>query len=169
MARYRISPERSRVWVDTRTSLHPIHGQATGLEGTIEVEVSDGRLDLSTPPRARVALPLERLTSGNPLYDGELRRRVDVRRYPTIEGEVREVREAGPGRYRVRGDLTFHGTTRTVEGEVSLSVDGSRLEIQGERSFNVEEFGVKAPRILMLRVYPDVNVRVRMVAEREEP
>ena len=50
MARYRIVPERSHVWFDGRSSLHPIHSGTDGLEGYVELEFGpDGVVDLSSP------------------------------------------------------------------------------------------------------------------------
>jgi polyisoprenoid-binding protein YceI len=168
VARFRIVAEESRVWVDTSTNLHPIHGEADGLRGEIEAALGAGGLDLSVPPRARIEFEIERLRSGNPLYDSELRRRLDVRRYPTIVGEVTEVRAGdSPGRYRVAGELTFHGVTCPVEGEVDLRAEDRTIEIEGERAFDVRDFGVTPPRLLMLKVEPEVRVRVRIVARRE--
>ncbi|MGH3320579.1 MAG: YceI family protein [Streptosporangiaceae bacterium] len=169
MPRFRIDAGESRVWIEAKSSLHPIHGEGSGLDGTIEAELSDGRFDLSTGPVMRLSMPVERLQSGNRLYDGEMRRRVDTRKYPTISGEATDVREAGEaGRYHVRGDLSFHGVTNAVEGDVELSAPDERtLVVEGERVFDIREFRLDPPKILTLRVYPEVNVRVRVVARRE--
>ena len=50
-------------------------------------------------------LAVERLTSGNQLYDRELRRRIDARRYPTIAGRVTKIALDGAHPdYAVTGD-----------------------------------------------------------------
>jgi polyisoprenoid-binding protein YceI len=167
MPQFRIIPDRSRVWLEATSSVHPIHGEATGLEGWIEADVTDGRVDFGNTPKIQVELPVDRLKSGNALEDAELQRRIDAKRFPTIRGEVREVKESAGGQYRVRGDLTFHGVTRPVEGEVSVKTDGDSLVIEGEQTFDIRDFGVDPPKILMLKVHPDVKVRVRAVAEPE--
>lgn len=167
MATFRINPDRSRVWIEARSSLHPIHGEATGLEGSIEADVTDGQVDFGDTPKILVELPVDQLKSGKALEDAELQRRIEAKRYPTIRGEVREIKETAGGRYRVRGDLTFHGVTRPVEGEVSVKVDGDSLVLEGEQTLDIRDFGVDPPKILMLKVHPDVKVRVRAVAEPE--
>jgi polyisoprenoid-binding protein YceI len=164
---FRIDPNTSRVWIQARSSLHPIHGEATGLEGWIEADVTDGRVDFGDTPKIQVELPVDRLKSGNALEDAELQRRIDAKRFPTIRGEVRKIEQTDGGRYPVRGDLTFHGVTRLVEGDVSVNVDGDSLVVEGEQTFDIREFGVDPPKILMLKVHPDVKVRVRVVAEPE--
>ena len=58
------------------------------------------------------------------------------------------------------GELEFHGVTRPVEGEVRLRVvDERTVEIEGERVFDLRDYGLEPPRILMLKVYPEVRVR----------
>ena len=150
--RYRIVPERSRLWVEARSSLHPINVDTRGLEGFVEVETS-GEADGSAvrPVAGRVEIDTDRLQTGNPLYDRELERRLEARKFS-----------------RVRGDLSLHGVTRSVDGQVTLRVvDERRVQVEGERVFDMRDFGLEPPRILMLRVHPDVKVRGRVVAERE--
>jgi len=169
MTRYRIAAG-STVDIEAHSSVHPIHGEATGIRGELDVRLDGGTLDLSGPARMRLECPVSALRSGNPLNDRELRRRVEADRYPSIVGEAREVTEgSGRGRYRVRGDLTFHGVTREVTGEIAVTVPGAdTLLVEGEQTFDIRDFGVTPPRILMLRVEPDVRVRIRVEATRHD-
>ena len=169
MARFRVLPE-SRVWIAASSSVHPIRGEARGLEGLVEAELVDGGLDPSASISARIELAVARLRSGNPLYDAAMQRTVQARRFPTITGETsRTTAVAGSSRHHVLGDLTFHGVTRQAEGDVTVELaDEETLVIEGEHAFDVRDFGVSPPRILALRVHPDVKVRIRVVAERAE-
>lgn len=166
MATFRIDPRQSRVWIEARSSMHPIEGEAEGLEGSIEANLADGRIDVTEGPKVQIELPVTNLQSGRKLEDAEMMRRIDARRFPTIRGQTTEFTENGGGRYRVRGDLTFHGVTRQVEGEVTVSSpDASSLVIEGQQTFDIRDFGVEPPKILMLKVHPDVRVRVKVVAQ----
>ena len=153
----------SEVVVEARSSLHPIRGAAVDLSGAIEAEVVDGRVGDTL--RGRLEVPVDRLRSGNPLYDSELHRRAEARRYPTIVGEVRGAVAGDDGVFRVEGDLTFHGVTRRVTDDLRVRADGSRLVIEGQHVFDVREFGLTPPRLLMLKVEPEVTVRISLVAE----
>jgi polyisoprenoid-binding protein YceI len=167
VARYDIVPERSQVWIDATSSLHPIHSQTAGLEGYVEIEVGpDGRVDLSAPPEARLSLPVDRLSSGNPFEDRELRRRISARRFPRIDGELTSMSADGrDGSYVVSGMITFRGETRAYEHEMQISrVDEHTLRLVGGASFDIRDFGMEPPRILMLRVEPEVAVRVDIIA-----
>ena len=169
MTRYRIVPERSRLWVEARSSVHPIRVDTTGVEGTIDVEIRDGRVHLDSPPAATIELDAERLKTGNILYDLELARRLDFGTHARIRGEVRQVIALDPaGRHHVRGDLSLHGVTSAVEGDVTVRMtDPDTIEIEGEQTIDVRDFGLEPPRLLMLRVYPDVRIRGYVVAKRQ--
>jgi polyisoprenoid-binding protein YceI len=163
MAARPILPDRSEVLVDARSSVHAIRGRASQLSGEVDVDIVDGRPGSSL--RGRIEVPVRGLRSGNPLEDRELHRRVDARRFPTIVGEVRSATAVdGDGLFRVEGDITFHGVTQPVTGEVQVSVDSDAVVIEGEHVFDVRDFGITPPRILMLRVEPEVTVRIRLAA-----
>jgi polyisoprenoid-binding protein YceI len=170
VARYDIVPERSEVWINATSSLHPIHSRTAGLDGFLDLELNGrGRVNLSVAPKGQLSLPVERLSSGNPLEDRELRRRIDSRRFPTIDGRLTEMSETGAdGRYVVRGDVTFRGVTNPYEDEMSVAqLDDNTLRLEGESTFDIRDFGMEPPRILMLRVHPQVAVKVAIVARKE--
>lgn len=159
---YAVVPDASEVQISGKSSVHPIRGRAVDVEGSIEADVSDGHVRSLA---GRVEVPVRNLRSGNALQDSELQRRVDARRFPTIVGQVGQASALGDGGvFRVDGDVTFHGVKKTVSDDVRVSVDGERLILEGEHVFDIREFGVKPPRILMLRVEPTVTVRIKLVA-----
>jgi len=159
--RYVVDPSRSRVWIDARSSLHPIHSESDGLEGWVDADVA-----ARTVSAGQVSLPVERLSSGNALYDREMRRRIDARRYPMIEGRLLSMEATGEdGRYDVSGEVTFRGMSRPYRDGMRLQArDDHTIELEGERVFDIRDFGMEPPRILTLRVHPDVSVRVSIVA-----
>lgn len=169
MTRYRILPTRSRVWIEARSNVHPIHTEATGLEGWLDLNVVDGRINVDQPLLGHMEFPVDNLKSGNALEDRELQRRIDVRRYPTIIGDLKSMKQADdPSRYIVGGDLTFRGTSQSYEDEMTVSVlDDRTVSLTGESVFDIRDFGMDPPRILMLKVQPEVTVRVEVVAEKE--
>ena len=122
MARFRIVPDKSAVLIEASSSLHPIHTRTVGLEGFLDVDVHDGVIDTSADPKAELSLRVEQLSSGNRLEDRELQRRIYGRRHPTIDGRLDHMSKVnGSGRYRVAGDLTFHGVTRRCEDDLVIT------------------------------------------------
>jgi hypothetical protein len=169
VAQYTILAARSRVWIDARSSVHPIHSSADGLVGFIDFDADRPGM-VGSHPAGKLSFPVAKLSSGNPLERRELQKRIEARRYPTIDGVLTGMEPLDDeGRFRVRGDLSFHGVTRSIEGDMAISVlDDRTIRLEGTATFDVRDFGMDPPRILMLRVEPDVNVRVEITAERED-
>jgi polyisoprenoid-binding protein YceI len=168
-ARYTFDPVRSCIWVSGRSSLHPINTETRGISGWFAAAArDDGSLDLDAPVSGQLELSVDRLTSGNALYDRELKRRMDARRYPTILGEITKV-EAGdvPASYIVTGDVTFHGKIRSFTHEMSIEIDDGAVLLSGDDVFDIREFGMKPPSMLMVRVYPEIAVRVELHGTRD--
>ncbi|HEX3090853.1 MAG TPA: YceI family protein, partial [Ilumatobacteraceae bacterium] len=64
--------------------------------------------------------------------------------------------------------LTFRGVTRTYEDTMTIeAVDDHGVILAGRSTFDIRDFGMDPPRILMLKVQPEVSVRVEIVAEKE--
>lgn len=165
MTRFVVDPARSQVWIDGSSTVHPVRATATGLEGMFEADVVDGAI--SSPVSGRIEIAVERLRSGNPLVDRETRRRVDARRYPTIEGRVTETLGVDGPRARVRGVIDFRGESRTVEGALDITPTEDGVHIEGQQTFDVRDWGLDPPRLLALKVHPQVEVRVSVEAVRE--
>lgn len=164
LTHYTFDSVRSCIWVSGRSSLHPINTETRGVTGWFATSTrADGALDLEQPVEGELELAVARLTSGNQLYDRELRRRIDARRHPTINGRLTrvETRVAHP-EYLVAGDVTFHGQTRSFEHPMRIEVRGSDAVLSGESTFDIREFGMTPPSMLMVRVYPEVTVRVEL-------
>jgi len=165
-----IDPDRSAVLIDVRSTVGPLSFGTLGVSGTISAAVSDGVLRTDIAPSGRLTIDVASLNSGNRLYDAELLRRIDARRFPMATVDVRECSVSGPGsRYRLAGELTFHGVTRPAEGTVSVdALSDRRLVITGEQVFDIRDFAVPSPTMLMLRIFPDVRVHLHAEAELHE-
>ena len=169
LTRYTLDSVRSCIWVSGRSSLHPINTETRGITGWFEAGArDDGSLNLDGPISGELQLAVEKLTSGNQLYDHELRRRIDARRYPKIEGRVTRIAADGAHpRYTVTGDIVFHGKTRTFEHVMDIEIGDDEVSLTGDYVFDIREFGMKPPSMLMIRVYPEIAVRVELYGTRE--
>ena len=170
MTRYRIAPERSQVWIDGSSTLHAIHSSADGVEGFVDCDFeADGGLNLSVVPTGSLSLPVDRLSSGNRMEDRELHKRIDAHRYPTIEGVLDSVvADGSTDSYLVGGDITFRGVSRHYQDVMRIrGVDKETIQLDGSSRFDIREFGMEPPRMLMLKVEPEVDIRVEIVAVAE--
>lgn len=168
--RFRLVPDRSVVLIEVRSTVGPISFGAIGVTGSVDAQVVDGSIRAGSRPGAHVEIAVDGLRSGNRVYDAELLRRISARRFPLATIDLHDCQSIGSGnRYRLAGDLTFHGVTRPINGTVSaaISADG-RLVVSGEQVFDIRDFDVPSPTVLMLRIYPDVRVHLHVEAELEE-
>lgn len=165
--RFRLVPDRSVVLVEARSSVGPISFGGIGIRGFVEGTLRDGQVVLEEPPTCHIEIDVAALSSGNSVYDAELLRRIDARRYPRVTIELRDCVSIGPGtKFRLKGDVDFHGITQLAQGSVALDLQGSRkLVVTGEQAFDIRDFNVASPTVLMLRIYPDVKVHMHIEAE----
>lgn len=168
-SRFEVDSGRSAVLLEARSTVGPIAFGTTNMEGYVELRVRDGAIDLEdAAPSAELQMELSSFSSGNPLYDAELLQRIGARQHPITRVELRIAeRISRSERYRVEGDLTFHGITRRISGTVGVQIDESGiLRVAGEHVFDIRDFAVATPSVLMLRIYPDVRVELQLEATR---
>ncbi len=170
-ARFAVVPDRSVILIEARSTVGPITFGAVGVTGVIEAEVHDGQVQPGAAPSAHLEIEVTRLRSGNGLYDAELLRRIDARRHPVVALDLRGCSAVGAAdRFHVDGEVTFHGATRPIQGTVNVSLPSpGKLVVSGEQVFDIRDFDIASPTVLMLRIYPDVLVQLQVEAEPMDP
>ncbi|HUF32463.1 MAG TPA: YceI family protein [Acidimicrobiales bacterium] len=165
--RFEVTPGKSAVLIEARSNVGPIAFGTTGVQGALVVSMEDGAIDLEgAAPEACLSIELLSFSSGNSVYDAELRRRIGAKLHPTTTLALQNVSRIGrTDRYQVEGDLAFHGLTRRISGTVGVEIgDGGELTVVGEHVFDIRDFDVDSPSLLMLRIYPDVRVELQLYA-----
>lgn len=165
-----VIPDRSAVLLRVATSLGPVSFGANGLDGFIQAAVDGDRIDIETPPSAHLELDVIRLTSGNGIYDNELRRQIDVRRFPRAYVDLHRVtpidRESST--FHVTGEITLRGVTVPADGVVVAEFPGRRLlAVSGEETLNISDFGIPPPSLFMIKIDPEVKLRLYLEAQGE--
>jgi hypothetical protein len=145
---------------------NPIRGRATGVTGAIVANVEDGRLLLDPMPSMRVAIPINKLVSGNEFQDREVRKLISSPTAPNIVAELLSAKPSGrPGIYVMQGAITMKGSRQEYEAEITIGVDGRRITFDGAQKMDIRKFGIQPPRILTIQIYPDFDVTMHLVAE----
>ena len=177
-----VATDRSSLVVEARSNIGPIAFSTRSLSGELNVRVRDGFVVADPAPEAMISACIADLTSGNPVYDNELLRRADARRYPIVTLGLASASQVGEGnRYQVAGTMTLHGVTRTLDGSVTATVlehsgrvaASSRrrpgidrsLTISGDQVIDVRHFGMEVPTMPLLRLYPDVRLHLHLEAD----
>lgn len=168
MARFEIVPGESEVLVRARTNVNTVTMTTTEMVGSVDADTSSSGVFLGTPvPASRIEIPVAALRSGNRWYDYEGRRHFEAARYPMAVAELATAIPLGGGRHWVHWRLTFHGHTGDLHGELSAyAIDPHAIMIEGNHHFDVQHWGVHAGGLLGVRVHPDADFSVRLVARR---
>ena len=64
------------------------------------------------------------------------------------------------------GDIVFHGKTRSFEHAMEIRIGDDEVALTGDYVFDIREFGMNPPSMLMIRVYPEITVRVELYGTR---
>ncbi len=162
--RYEIDASRSSVAIVATSSVHDIHADAPAPSGWIELSGTPGRFGPKTTVSGRIEVAAGELSADNPLVEREMKRRIDARRYSVISGEATRVESAGGDEIALSGEITFLGRALEVEGTVTVTADGEGLRVTGSQVLDVRAWGLKPPKLLMLKVHPEVTVTIDLVA-----
>jgi PadR family transcriptional regulator PadR len=176
---FEVAADRSCLTVEARSSLGPIAFSTGRLRGRVSARIDGGLVSVEEPPQAYLEVELDTLRSGNPLYDGELLRRVDARRHPLVKLELRRVERFGEGNcYEAGGDLTLRGVTHAIQGSVTATLRedvrpvprGSELidrclTIAGEHTLDIREWAIAQPAMPVFKIYPDVRLHLHLEAD----
>ena len=105
------------------------------------------------------------------MEDRELQKRIDAQRYPTIEGVLGQMvrdrrRRELPGERRRAPSGACH--VRHEDLMTIRSVDDRTISLTGTSRFDIRDFGMEPPKVLMLKVEPEVDVRVEIVAVEDD-
>lgn len=157
-----IDPERSLITFRGQSSVHPI--TVTARPSGWFAGIVDGAFDAAGSLAGLIEVEVADLASGNPLIDRETRRRIDARRHPRISGRLTKTIEVQAERATVEGVIEFTAETALVEGELHLERSGhDGLVVSGAGTFDVRWWGLEPPRLLLLRVEPEVEVFIHLV------
>lgn len=173
---FKLTPDRSSVHFDARSTLHPFAGDTRTLSGEMVWDDEAGRL----ADGAVVRVPVLPILTGEPKRDAEMRKMFAAAEFPDIEFRASKVTPipsapgapapASPssGRYRLEGTLKIRRVERPVAFDVTVTRPPSgTLEISGETLVRTDWFGLKPPSVLgLVRVLPEVKVRFQSVWEK---
>ena len=141
---YSIDPSHSHVGFAVKHfGLAKVRGEFTSFEGTITVA------DPATDSSVSVSIDAASFDSGDEGRDTHVRSAdfLDVHEFPTLAFASSDVRADGDG-WVVTGDLTIHGTTRSVElaTELEGAIDDpygmERIAFSASTEIDRTEFGL---------------------------
>jgi polyisoprenoid-binding protein YceI len=166
MTSFSVVSHRSRVAVEVLSTLQRLELTTEQLTGEFQGEFRDGRI--APGAVAWLSLPTMSLESGNWLIDRDVRSMFEARKFPEIGGELIEIKSTEEGDdYGLRGNLSLHGVTREVAGRATVvEIGENHVVFEGSMRLDYTLFNLAPPKLLMLRVQPEVTISGCVYAER---
>lgn len=142
-----------------KTSSMTVLGTSSLHDWEIDAEEQSGKIvfnDLATGEigQLQVTVVAESLKSGKSGMDKNTYKALKTNDYKNISFELAEVTQTtskGGGNYAVsaKGDLTIAGVTKRIPIQFSLKVNGNKITLTGEKSFNMTNFNIEPPKALL--------------------
>jgi polyisoprenoid-binding protein YceI len=167
LSEFLVRPEASAVLIEARSNVGPISFGTNELQGRLLVRLEGEQLVAEVIEAANLTVDLSSLTSGNALYDAELVQRLGVRRFPSSTVVLKDARAmrsvASEQRFAASGELNLHGVTRDIQGTLSVThASPDVFSVSGEHEFDIRDFDIPTPSVLMLHIYPRVRVHLQL-------
>ena len=172
---YLIDPAHSGVGFSVRHLFSRVPGRYTKFEGKIVVDRDD-----YSKSSVEVSIDATSIDTNEPSRDKHLKSPdfFDVAKHPKLTFKSTKVKQSGPNKLSVEGDLTIRGTTKTV----TLDVDvlgfgpgyggGLRGGFEGRTRINRQDFGVAWNDIIEgggAVLGEDVDISLNVEAAKEKP
>jgi len=148
-----IDPAHTSVQFSVRhMTISNVRGEFTKVSGKV---VSNG----NDPKQVQIEATIDAtsIDTHQPKRDADLKgpNFLDVEHYPTIVFKSKKIEPAGPGKWKLIGDLTIHGATK----EVALEVEGPSQQVKdphgnlhvgahASATINRKDFGLTWNRVL---------------------
>lgn len=142
-------------------------GTTSGVTGAIVIG-TDGKIDSS---QSKIVVDLTTLQSDSQMRDGYVQRNIlDTAAYPTatfvptgLEGLSAPLSSSGAHTFQLIGNLTVRGVTKPATFSVTATANGNTVTGQGTTTVTFEEFGMTAPKTMMvLSVNDQLTLQVKL-------
>jgi len=163
---YVVDTLRSVITIATKSAVHGIHGTGSGITGEMSASFKDGSLDRDSSVHMKIAIPVGKLSSGNLAQDEKMHALVSSRTYPNVEASLTNAVPSDTAqRYRVSGTVTINGMERLFSGDMTIAERDGRVEIAGERDFDIRMWRIEPPKFLGFSIDPSVHVELKLFAD----
>ncbi len=146
---WKIDPVHTEVGFEVRHFFAKVHGVFHEVEGTIAFDPAD-----TSAVKIDATVQVKSIDTGNPKRDGHLQSAdfFDAEKNPTLTFKSTKVARAGKDKFKITGDLTMRGVTKSVVfdaeflGSSAVSVGGqswgTKAGFSATTVVNRKDFGI---------------------------
>ena len=157
---YSAIPGESAITYKLVHKMHEVTGVSKNFKCVVDLAPD------SLKSRIYVKSALSEFNSGNSSRDGNMFTVAEGDKYPNVEFSSDSVRRDNSD-WKIYGKLYFHGVKRPAVFNVRPENSQGSVRIQGEFKVSLTEFNIERPRLLLIPVEDDIDIRLDVVAKTE--
>lgn len=129
------------------TSHLSMDANPTTLKGSIEISISD-------------------LYSDNKKRDDHMQDVLESSSFPKAVFDIKDVVAKSGDNYTLKGTMTFHGVSKAMNFEGTITEEGGKVRIKATSSMKISDFGIKPIKMMFLTVRDQVDLNVDISLKR---
>ncbi|HZD32159.1 MAG TPA: YceI family protein [Candidatus Angelobacter sp.] len=160
----KLDPAKTHVAWTLGDVLHTVEGTFALKSGTIRFDAQTGEAS------GQIVVDATSGNSGNGMRDSKMKKDVlEVSRFPEIVFSPKHVSGFVAGKesetVQVTGDFTIHGETHPLTLTLPIAAHGAQVEAQAKFDVPYEQWGMKNPSTLFLKVSNTVQIAITTAGE----
>ena len=154
--------KESRVWLEGTSTVRSYKCNATKFDMAVVAETSDAPADMVKS--ASLTVPVAQLECGNKTMNEHMRKALKSEANPQISWRMTSYQVQGAN-VVINGKLTIAGKENAIELRGTGSADNGTIRFKGSKQFNMTEYGVKPPSLMLgtMKVRDPVTVSFDLV------
>jgi len=160
------TPSNLKLYCDkTKSSIsysmhHPLH-EWTGVnnEVTSIILTDDSKTNIS---QVAVTVKLASFDSKNANRDSHVLEVAEGLKFPVVKFSSSSIETKGD-KLSVKGNMTFHGVTQLISFEANQKKVNDKLEISGNFSIKMTQFGIEPPSLLAIPTDDEIKMSFTVV------
>ncbi|WP_179351989.1 YceI family protein [Winogradskyella vidalii] len=145
--------------LNNSSSTLEVHGTSSIHDWILETEKQSGKIVISNTEELAIetlsiTVEAESLKSGKSSMDKNTYDALDTDDHKTMDfnlTSVKKVDKLSDQSFKVSasGKMTIAGVTKTMSVDLTLKIEGTKVLLNGEKSFNMTDFGIDPPKALL--------------------
>ncbi len=139
---------------------HPFHSwKATSKDISCVITFDEDNFQIETVAVSAKVLSFD---SKNTNRDSHALEMVEALAFPKINFTSADIKQREGGLV-IKGNLNFHGVTRTINVDVKSIIEGNQIRIDGSFPVKLQDFQVKRPALLFVKIEDEIKVNFHFV------
>ena len=154
--------KESRVWLEGTSTVRSFKCTANKVDVAVLAETEESPADMVKS--ASLSVPVAQLECGNKTMNEHMRKALKAEANPQITWKMTSYEVQGAN-VVINGKLTIAGRENSIELRGTGSADNGTIRFKGSKQFNMTEYGVKPPSLMLgtMKVRDPVTVSFDLV------